>query len=422
MRRAGEARHRGDRDNGVTKDPDDRLGERSNDALANAAPGGGAGRRICFVLESLEVGGAETHAVSLGESLRRSGWHVLFAVMREGGALAGRCREAGIEVRDGLMPTRRGFQVVRRLGAVAAQRPLNTLFVVECFYLSALLAYRKVKRATGARAYAIIHNWPSRREFSHSWLRPLRVGLMNRLFNRIIFIAEGQREHYEKRLGIRFASTEVIASGIDVERFAPASPEHDPARRERGVRCLRVGLIGSLQPRKGHEYFLQAATEILGRRKNVEFLIVGDGPRRAELRGLAHDLGIDGHVHFLGVRSDLPDLLRTLDVLVLASYEAGGGHAETLPLVLLEAGATALPVVATRVGAVEDIVVDERTGFLVPPRDWQALAERITRLLDDPDLRREMGTIARERIFAKFNARRMFSRFERCFRGAEGGL
>lgn len=402
----------------MSREPEAILDDRSTDETEDECVDAGRERRICFALESLDVGGAEHHAVMLATHLKQRGHEVLVGVLRDAGPLAERLRDAEIEVRDGLMPNRRGLGVVRRLARVAAAWPFDTLFVVECFYLNALLAYHKVKRSLGARACGIIHNWPSRREFSHPAWFAIRVRLMNRVFHRIAFIAERQREHYEKDLGIRFARTEVIPSGIDLERFSPGRPARDPVHPTNGTRSLRVGTVASLQRRKGHEYFLQAAAEILRRRKEVEFLVVGDGPRREELRGLAHDLGIDDHIHFLGIRDDLPELMRALDVLVLASHEAGGGHAETLPLVLLEAGATALPVVATDVGAVSDIVVDERTGFLVPQRDWQALADRVERLLADAGLRHEMGAAARERISARFNAQRMYRRFERFLLGA----
>jgi glycosyltransferase involved in cell wall biosynthesis len=335
--------------------------------------------------------------------------------MRDRGPLAERCREAEIDVLDGLMPRRRGPGVVRRFGWLAAERQFDTLFVIECFYINTLLAYWAARRRWDLRTFAIVHNWPSRRQFSHPILHLPRVFLMDRIFDRIVFIAERQRRHYAESLGIRFARTTVISSGIDVDQFAPGMAERDPLQRDPADRHVRVGIVGSLQPRKGHEYFLQAAAEVLRRQSDVQFLVIGDGPRRGELRQMAHDLKIEDNVHFLGVQTDLAELLRAIDVLILASHEAAGGHAETVPLVLLEAGATALPVVATDVGAISDIVVDGRTGYLVPQRDWRALAEKIDLLLSDPQKRREMGSIARERVFAKFDARRMCRRFEQMF-------
>jgi len=378
----------------------------------------GRGRRICFAIETLEMGGAENHAVTLAEYLARRGWQVVFAVMRRAGMLAQRCRDARIEVRDRLMPGRRGLGVGKRFGRLAAEWPFDTLFVIECFYLNALIAYWVTKRRPGTRAYAIIHNWPSRRQFSHPLLLRPRVALMNRVFDRTIFISERQRRHYEQVLGIHFAQTNVIASGVDVGRFVPATPASDEDKKsksEAGQVPLRVGIVASLQPRKGHDYFLRAAAEILRHRRDVEFLVIGDGPRRDELRHLARNLNIEPNIEFLGLRGDVPDLLRSLDVLVLASHEATGGHAETLPLVLMEAGATALPAVATNVGAVSEIVIEGQTGFLVPQRDFKALAEKIERLLSDPRLRERMGRLARERVVREFNALSMCRRFEQLF-------
>jgi glycosyltransferase involved in cell wall biosynthesis len=373
-------------------------------------------RRIGFAIETLDVGGAEVHAVSLAEFLQQQGWEVSFAVMREArGPLPERCRRSGIHVEDRLMSSRRGRSVIQQFRRCAADREFDTLFVVECFYINALFGYRAAKRERELNAYAIIHNWPSKREFTHPALAPIRTRLMRRIFRNIVFIADSQRTHYEETLGIQFDETVVIPSGIDVNRFTPVSFETDKTSTTEFDRNSRVAIVASLTPRKGHEYFLQAASMLLRSHPGVEFLIVGDGPRRDELERMAFELEISGHVEFLGVREDLPSLLQTVDAVVLASHEIDGRHAETLPLVLLEAGAAAVPVVATRVGAVPEIVIDERTGYLVEPRDPDAIARAVAQILDDPAHAHEMGAIARERIIAKYNAPRMNERFEQLF-------
>lgn len=373
-------------------------------------------RRICIAIESLEVGGAETHAVNLAEFLRGQNWNVCFAVMEEAkGPLVQRCNEAEIGIYDNLMPGRHTMSTLRNFGKIIAERKVDTLFVVECFYINALLAYRAAKKRQGYNAFAIIHNWPSRREFTHPALFTLRLTLMNGVFHRVVFIADRQQKHYERTLKIRFKRTAVIPSGIDVNRFSPTTYSINRTTTTDLDRNPRVAIIASLQPRKGHDYFLKAASRLLSRRPGVEFLIIGDGPERAALEKLARDLEISSHVAFLGVRNDMPELLHTIDVVVLASHDLGGQHAETLPLALLEAGAAAVPCVATDVGAISDIVVDDRTGYLVPQRDPSALADRIERLLDNPLRCNEMGMIARERIIAKYNADRMNQRFEKLF-------
>jgi glycosyltransferase involved in cell wall biosynthesis len=364
--------------------------------------------RICFAIESLEIGGAETHAVALAEALKQRGWDVGFAVMRGEGPLTARLRAAGIEVRHGLMPGRRGWGVIRNFRRLATERPFDVLFVVECFFLNALLAYRSAQKRFRFDAFAIIHNWPSRREFSHPLLLRPRVNLMNELFDRMIFISERQRAHYEKNLGIAFRRTTVIANGVDLERFYPVEPGTCGLVR---ARPLRVGIIASLTPRKGHEFFLRAAAAIRRHRSGVEFLIIGDGPRRAELERMARELGLESAVQFLGNRDDVPELLRTLDVVALTSYSSGG-HAETLPLTLLEAGANGVPAVATGVGAVADIVLDGQTGYVVPPGNAGEIARGIELLLDDPDLRNRLGAAAREHVAAHFGFDEMLRKFE----------
>jgi glycosyltransferase involved in cell wall biosynthesis len=131
--------------------------------------------------------------------------------------------------------------------------------------------------------------------------------------------------------------------------------------------------------------------------EGVHTVVVGDGPERAQLEALAGQLGLADRVHLAGHQQDVRPWLAALDVLVLSSDWEG------MPNALLEAMAAGLPIVATAVGGVPEVVVDGATGLLVPPGDPSALAEAITRLLRDPDLRRTMGQAGRARVERRFS-------------------
>ncbi len=127
-----------------------------------------------------------------------------------------------------------------------------------------------------------------------------------------------------------------------------------------------------------------------------EALIIGGGRREAEMRQLAQELGLAGRVHFLGQRPDIPDLLGALDIFVLPS------HSEGVSLALLEAMAAGLPVIATAVGGLPEVVTDGVNGLLIPPQDPEALAQALARLLDDPALAKKLGENARRHVEEKF--------------------
>ena len=139
-----------------------------------------------------------------------------------------------------------------------------------------------------------------------------------------------------------------------------------------------AGIVAALRPEKNHELFLQVGR--VGPHRNCRrpgSWWSATVPQRAKLEALAENLDIAQAVHFLGTRTDVPELLSLIDVLVLTS------HMEANPICLLEAMASEKPVVATRVGSVAETVLDGRTGYLVSPGDSQALADRVLELLTD---------------------------------------
>ncbi|MCH8924188.1 MAG: glycosyltransferase, partial [Planctomycetes bacterium] len=139
---------------------------------------------------------------------------------------------------------------------------------------------------------------------------------------------------------------------------------------------------------------------------NARFLIVGDGPQRAELESLAARLDLTGAVHFLGCRGDVPKILSASDVFALTS------HVEASPVSILEAMACGRPVVSTRVGSVAESVGDGETGYLVEPGDTDALAARLVELLGDREQASRMGRAGRQRVLATSSLERMVAGYE----------
>jgi glycosyltransferase involved in cell wall biosynthesis len=147
-----------------------------------------------------------------------------------------------------------------------------------------------------------------------------------------------------------------------------------------------VGIVVSaLSPGKGHADLLRAMASASPRARNLRLWIAGDGPLGAGLREERRTLGLEGAVNFLGFRTDVPALLRAADFFCLPTHSEGLGSS------ILEAMSAGLPVVASRVGGVPEIVEDGRTGTLVPPGDVAALADSMVGMTAHADLRRSMG-------------------------------
>ena len=172
----------------------------------------------------------------------------------------------------------------------------------------------------------------------------------------------------------------------------------DHVRRELGIGpgTLLIGTVGRLSPVKGHGQFLRAAKLIL-EREDARFLIVGDGPLRGELAISARQLGIDHACAFVGSRSDVYDLVAAMDIFVLPSLDEG------IPMALLEAMALRVPVVATAVGGVPEVVAHRETGLLVESRDEPGLAAACLELARDPNGARKLAARARRTVEEAFS-------------------
>lgn len=200
--------------------------------------------------------------------------------------------------------------------------------------------------------------------------------------------------------GVPEEKIEVIYNGVDLSRFNPAKIESKTRPRRR--HDLVITTVGQIYPRKGFKYLINAMREVVKKFPKVQLQIVGEDPtkdqrNRRMLKRRVEQLGLGEKVSFLGYRRDIPKILAQTDVFVLPSLEEPFGR------VIVEAMAMELPVVATRVGGIPEIVVAGETGFLVEPGDSNALSQKIIQLLQDADLRMKMGKRGRERVEENFS-------------------
>jgi glycosyltransferase involved in cell wall biosynthesis len=210
------------------------------------------------------------------------------------------------------------------------------------------------------------------------------------LANRIVCNSDAIRERF--RRSPAWDKSVTIPTGVDTREFSPALPR-EPFRRIVGVGPTEplVGIVGRIGLGKGHDIFVEAAVRLLQESCPARFIIVGDtlapedGQRVDALRRRVRSAGFQDRILFTGFRTDIPSVMRGLDILVLAS------EAEPFGRVLLEAMASGTAIVATDSGGTPEMVRNEREGLLVPPRDCTALTAAIRRLASDPALRAALG-------------------------------
>jgi glycosyltransferase involved in cell wall biosynthesis len=211
--------------------------------------------------------------------------------------------------------------------------------------------------------------------------------------------------------GIKPDKIFVIANGIEFSRQPLDSSNLATLQNELDLPSggLLALSVGRLTEQKGHSYLLEDIPAILEQYPDTIFAIAGDGPLKAELEAKAERLGISKRVRFLGTRSDVPALLQIADVFAFPSLWEG------LPIALLEAMGAGLPVIATQVQGVEEMIVDGENGLLAPPADVEALKTGLLRMLAHPDLRVNLGAAGRATVQSSFSLDQMGERYEDLF-------
>ena len=232
--------------------------------------------------------------------------------------------------------------------------------------------------------------------------------------DRFVALSEAHAEYTQSREGIDPKKITIIENGIDVAACRDVEPAAiEAARQELGLDPGRkvVSMVAALRPEKAHEALLQAAKDLIVTYPDLTFLIVGDGSRREHLEKLSSELQLGEHVKFLGVRGDVAVLLHLTEVLVLPSHPV----VETLPLSVLEAMAAGVPVVASRVGSIPEVIEDDVNGRLIRPADPKALAAAVSSLLSDEPARQAMVAAARRTVEQRYSADRMVSKYMEMF-------
>jgi glycosyltransferase involved in cell wall biosynthesis len=360
--------------------------------------------KVLHIVYSLQVGGAERVVTNYALHHNRKVYEPVVVALTQGGPLEDDLEAAGVKTY--ILGKRLGFdprvifklaRIMRDEGVkiVHVHTPLANNWGVPAALLS------------GVKTVIRTEHGLFRRERQFYVFINAVLGLFNR---KILACSDRAKDTHVAMDPLSRRKYATIYNGIDVVRYQRVG-DTSALRRAIGLPedAPVVGIIGSLTPLKGHRIFLQMAELISQIRSDVRFLVVGDGPLRAELEALARSNGLADQVIFTGVRRDVPELLSLMDVFVLSS------HSEAHPLTILEAMAAGRPVVATDVGGNAESVVHGETGFIVSPNDGQKLFADVKKLLDDPDLARSMGQRGLERVKREFTVQKMVAETEAVY-------
>jgi glycosyltransferase involved in cell wall biosynthesis len=372
--------------------------------------------RIVFLISNLEVGGAERQLVRLANGLDPERFEPRIVTMLGGGPLEAEVRPGVPVVHLELMDRVRGRGVGRFPLVLGARLLLRLARHLRAERPDILHGYLPLPYVTGAltgRAIGIPVILAGRRGLTSFHIYPQwRWRILARLANRIIDVhvcnSEAVRAWAIEKEGLPAARTTVIPNGIDLPDGPP--PELEPAWRA----PVRAAMIANLIGYKDHDTVLRSLAIVRRAHPELRLVLFGEGPERAALERLAAELRLGSGLVFAGRRPDAPRCLPGFDLALLGSAQEG------LPNALMEAMAVGLPVVASAVGGVPELVRDGVDGLLVPAGDPAAMAAAIARLVERPGERARMGAAARERIRSEYTTEAMVRRTADLYLGLVG--
>lgn len=363
--------------------------------------------KILYIVTAAEFGGAPLHVLQLMEHMKKQG-HMVGLVAAPEPRLMQEAKSLAVQV----FPNPHFVRPVKPYKDIRALKPVFQ--AIKAFQPDLVHAH-STKAGYAARLSSAIlrkpviftaHGWAFT-EGRSPWSRRL-LSLAERLAAKVTTKIICVSEH-DLRLALQFNVARpdqlvVIHNSIDPQPFLQADGAKIRQQLELEETPVLI-FVNRLAPQKDPLTLVKAIRDL----PSVKLMMVGDGSLRSEVERFIHDNGLASRVILTGKRWDIPNLLAASDVFVFSSRWEG------LPYAIIEAMVAGLPVVATRVGGVPELVEDGITGFLVPPKDPKALAEAIQKLLDDPDLRCRMGQAGRKKALKEFTLERMLVETQRVY-------
>lgn len=362
-----------------------------------------------IVASSLHMGGAEQLLREFLRRLDRNRFSPRLYLLGEPGPIGQEIMDLGVPCRAHIQRGRFDPWAAVRLAHSMAEDNVQGLLLIN--HRNAMFYGVLAARLAGLSTVVNWENETFKRYRGHDAFMALRRMLMWGV-DAAVAAAEGHANYIVDEEHVPLRKVVPIPNCVDPGRFR-SNLDMEEAKARLGVPAGRktVGILAVLRPDKAHEVFLEAAARVVATGQDVHFLIIGDGPRRAALEALTEQLGLADRVSFLGFRRDLADIFAALDLAALASKP----QQETLSVAALEIMSAGVPMVATRVGFMAEIVIPGRTGLLVEPEDAHGLAQGMAELLADDPTRQAMGKRARDMVARQYDLDGMTRRFEDLF-------
>jgi glycosyltransferase involved in cell wall biosynthesis len=351
---------------------------------------------LTFILCGLSYGGAERFTLDLIKSLDKEIFNIHLITIKGGGELLGNFRKTGIKIKLFNKKSKLGLKTIWQISKYLRKEKIDIVHT----QLFAGDTWGRI--AAWFAGIPIIISTEQNVNKDERRLKKIIKKMLSFITARIIAISEAVKDYQVEMEKISKKKIEVVYNGIDLNNF-PFTADYHFNRQE-----PILGIIGRLEPQKGHLVSLRALNLVVKNNPRVKLIIMGQGSQENIIRQEAQRLGIEGNIIWQKPQDNVLGILKKIDLLVVPSLWEGLG------IVILEAQAAGIPVVASSVDGIKEII-NEKNGFLFEKKDYQKLAEIINRIIEKPFMLEGRRTAGRKTVEEKFDIKKIAQRYQNIY-------
>ncbi len=350
--------------------------------------------KLIHIIPTLSMGGAERLLVDISKNLSKDIFDIEVICIVSSGIWKMELETAGIKV--SVMGKKKGFSLkvfFTLLKMLKEKKPdiVHTHLFGADFYGRIVAYLAKVKTIVSTE-----HNL----NFSEGFVRRILKRITNNLADVIIAVSEAVKDYAIKKEGADPRKVQVILNGVKINKFLNT-------KRDYNKNELIIGSVGRLEKQKGYDLLLEAIFK--AKDQAIKCEIVGEGKERDYLEKRIHELRLFDQVKFIGQREDTPDFLNNIDIFVLPSRWEGLG------IVILEAGLSGLPVIASNIDGIKEIIDDNQNGLLFEKANTDDLSDKLKTLLTDGEKRKELGESLQDKIKNNFDIKKIAEKYQKLY-------
>lgn len=363
-------------------------------------------KQVAFIAVTLNMGGAEKQWLTLISRINKKSFKIVVICLYDLGNVGNQLRNAGIITYSNILKNRYSFLSVFNLVRILKKEKISIIFMM---HLPLIIIYASIAAKIAGIKHIIsaVHSTGYIDKKYRSFIAD-KICLKN--IHTVVALSEQHKDYLITVQKYPECKLRVISNGVDISNFTKHT-DIAGIKARLGIGCNEkvVGIIGRLHPIKRHDVFVEAAYLLQKSNKDIVYIIIGDGAERSNIENNILRLGMSHQFKLLGQLPDVADLIRILDISVLPS------DSEALPMSLIESMAASVPIIATDVGSLRELVIDGVNGYIIPPNSSTELAQAMLKIIGNETLAKNMGKMGAKIARERFSDVIMVDKFEEMF-------